>query len=143
MDENKPRRKRRKNYINNEDFHNALSEWKEQLKDDPNTRMPEYIGLCFMKIAEGRAKHPWYSGWTFKDEMISEAILTCIKYSYNYDHEKFSNPFAYFTTYVNNAFEQIKQKEKKIADYKFDMVNMSQTNTDSYNYKNFFNEEDY
>ena len=137
------KRTRRKHYINNEDFHNALVTWKQDLQRNPNARIPNYIGECFIKIATGRAKHPWYSGWTFKDEMIAEAVLTCVKYAHNYKPDKSTNPFAYFTQFVNNAFEQIKLKEKKLADYKFEMVKEQQVNSDGYDYKNFFNEEEH
>jgi hypothetical protein len=136
------KRVRRKHYINNQDFHDALVIWKTELTTNPSARLSEYIGLCFQKIAEGRAKHPWYSGWTFKDEMIAEAVLTCCKYAHNYNPEKSNNPFAYFTTYCNNAFEQIKMKEKKLADYRFEMVKENQQNSETYDYNNFFSDEE-
>lgn len=135
------KRQRRKHYINNVHFHEAMVEWKESLSTNKSTPIPDYIGECFIKLAENRAKHPWYNGWTFKDEMIAEAIYTCCKYAYNYNHIEFSNPFAYFTQYINNAFSQVKAKEKKIADYKFERIKEMQTNNADYDYNNFFNEE--
>jgi hypothetical protein len=137
-----PKKKvRRKNYINNETFHESMVEWKEQLKTDPKTRIPNYIGECFIKLAEGRARHPWHSGWTFKDEMIAEAVLTCCKYAHNYNPEKSNNPFSYFTQFVNNAFSQIKLKEKKLSDYKFEQVKENQQNSEGFDYNNFFSDE--
>jgi hypothetical protein len=138
-----PKKKKKvKNYINNNDFLQALVRWKEATKIDPTAKMEEYIGECFMKIAVGRARHPWYSGWTFKDDMIAEAVLTCMKYAHNFDPEKTDNPFAYFTQYCNNAFLQVMEREKKLADFKFEMVKEAQLNSDEYDYKNFMNDEE-
>jgi hypothetical protein len=134
---------KKKNYINNRDFHDALVVWLTERKTNPKARMSDYIGRCFQKIAEGRAKHPWYSGWTFKDDMISNAILICCQYAHNYKPEKSENPFAYFTQCCNNAFDQLKTKEKKLADFKFEMVKEGSKNSEDYDYKNFMNNEDY
>jgi len=133
-------RKKVKNYINNADFLQALIRWKAATKENPKAKMEEYIGECFMKIALGRARHPWYNGWTFKDDMIAEAVLTCMKYAHNFDPEKTENPFAYFTQYCNNAFQQVMEREKKLTDFKFDMVKISQLNSEQYDYKNMLNE---
>jgi hypothetical protein len=137
-----PRKKKVKNYINNKDFHQALVRWKEAKAKDPNARMEEYIGECFLKIATGRARHPWYNGWSFKEDMISEAVLSCMKYAENYNIEKGENPFAYFTQYCNNAFLQVMEREKKLADFKFEMVKENQANSDEYDYNNYMNDEE-
>ena len=132
---------RKKHYVNNADMHKALIEWQLLLVVDPMTRIPDYIGDCFTRIATQRARHPWFSGYTFKDEMIAEAVLTCVKYCRNYDAVKSDNPFSYFTQFVNNSFFQVMQKEKKIADYKFEQVKEIQQNSEGFDYNNFFNDE--
>jgi hypothetical protein len=131
----------KKNYINNRDFHEALVQWKLELKENPKARLSNYIGLCFQKIAEGRAKHPWYSGWTFKEDMIASAVLICCEYAHNYKPEKSENPFAYFTQCCNNAFEQLKKKEMKLADFKFEMVKNGTNNSDQYDYNTIMSED--
>jgi hypothetical protein len=140
--EPKQKRTRRKPYVNGIDFHNALVEWKEDLKCDSTARMSNYIGECFTKIATQRAKHGWFSGYSFKDEMIGEAVLTMCKYAKNYDPEKTDNGFAYFTQFANNAFFQVMKREKNFADYKFEMVKMTQTGSEGFDYNNFFNDEE-
>jgi hypothetical protein len=136
------KRKKVKNYINNNDFLQALVRWKTAVKSNPQAKMEEYIGECFMKIAVGRARHPWYNGWTFKDDMIAEAVLTCMKYAHNFNPEKTDNPFAYFTQYCNNAFLQVMEREKKLTDFKFDMVKISQLNSEQFDYKNMLSDEE-
>lgn len=139
--EPKQKKPRRKHYINNIDMHNALVEWLSARQNDNTAMMSDYIGDCFMRIATQRAKHSWYCNYSFKDEMISEAILTMCKYAKNYNPERSDNCFSYFTQFANNAFSQVMQKEKKLADYKFEMVKETQTNSEGFDYNNFFNEE--
>ncbi len=110
--------KKKHQYINNEDFLNALVKYKEDIKkseetNSPKPRIPEYIGLCFMKIANNLAKRPNFCQYTYKDEMVSDAIENCLMYFENFDSEKSSNPFAYFTQICWYAFVRRIAKEKK------------------------------
>jgi DNA-directed RNA polymerase specialized sigma24 family protein len=45
--------------------------------------------------------------------MISDGIENCLTYVANFDPEKSSNPFAYFTQIIYYAFIRRIQKEKK------------------------------
>ena len=106
------------NYINNEHFLNALVSHKEAVKKaselgNPKPRTPEYIGECFMKIANNLSKRPNFCQYTYKDEMISDAIENCLQYFENFNPEKSSNPFAYFTQICWYAFVRRIAKEKK------------------------------
>ena len=107
-----------KHYINNEDFLKALVDYKtrcveaEQLgKSKPN--IPNYIGECFMKIAEGLSHKPNFINYTYRDEMIADGIENCLMYFENFDPSKSKNPFAYFTQVIYFAFLRRIQKEKK------------------------------
>jgi len=105
-------------YINNQDFLNALVDYKEKVKasKDLNAtkpRIPNYIGECFLKIANNLAKRPNFYSYTYKEEMISDAIENCLMYFENFDPNKSSNPFAYFTQICWYAFIRRIDKEKK------------------------------
>nr|QMP83679.1 MAG: hypothetical protein [Caudoviricetes sp.] len=105
-------------YINNQDFLNALIEYKKNIKEcesleKPKPRIPDYIGECFLKISNNLAKRPNFYSYTYKDEMISDAIENCLMYFENFDPEKSSNPFAYFTQICWYAFIRRIDKEKK------------------------------
>lgn len=76
-------------------------------------KVPEYIGYCIYKIATRLAVKPNFASYTYKDEMIADGIEICIRYIHNFDPEKSSNPFAYFTQIIYFAFLQRIQKEKK------------------------------
>lgn len=111
-------KKTKKDYINNSDFVKALSEHKKLVQESKSNnsiepRLPDYIGQCFMKIAEGLSHRPNFINYTYKDEMIADAIENCIMYCQNFDPDKSKNAFSYFTTVTWYAFLRRIQKEKK------------------------------
>jgi len=61
----------------------------------------------------------------FRDEMISDGVENCIQYIDNFDPEKSSNPFAYFTQIIYYAFLRRIQKEKRQLDIKNKIVSKS------------------
>jgi hypothetical protein len=110
--------KKKKAYVNNADFLKALVDYKQKCKENRDAGkedppIPNYIGECFMKIAEGFSHKPNYINYTYRDEMVSDAIENCLMYFENFDPEKSSNPFAYFTQIVYFAFLRRIAKEKK------------------------------
>jgi hypothetical protein len=107
-----------KHYINNADFLQALIDYKEQCsaaesENKPAPAIPNYIGECFMKIADGLSHKPNFINYTYRDEMISDGIENCLMYFNNFDPTKSKNPFAYFTQIIYYAFLRRIQKEKK------------------------------
>jgi hypothetical protein len=109
MTPNKPK----KHYINNAAFLQSLIEYKARKLTNPNEVIPNYIGECWMKIAEGLSHKPNFISYTYRDEMISDGIENCLMYFENFDPLKSSNPFAYFTQIIYFAFLRRIQKEKK------------------------------
>lgn len=106
------------NYINNKDFYELLKQYKAACKEAeknelPTPRITEEIGQSFMMIATKLASKANFSGYTYKDEMISDALENCIVAVHNFDPEKSKNPFAYFTQIVWYAFLRRIEKEKK------------------------------
>jgi len=110
--------KKPKQYVNNGDFLKALVEYKAKVQEakqngKPEPKIPNYIGECWMKIAEGLSHKPNFINYTYRDEMISDGIENCLMYFDNFNPEKSSNPFAYFTQIIYYAFLRRIQKEKK------------------------------
>ena len=108
----------KKHYVNNADFLVALIDYKKRCKeaaknnkDDPP--IPNYVGECFLKIAEHLSRKPNFVSYSFRDEMIADGIENCIMYFRNFDPTKSSNPFAYFTQIIYYAFLRRISKEKK------------------------------
>lgn len=107
-----------KNYINNADFLQALIDYKKACNDakeagteDPI--VPNYIGSCFIKIAEHLSRKPNFVSYSFRDEMIADGIENSIMYFRNFDPDKSKNPFAYFTQIIYYAFLRRIAREKK------------------------------
>ena len=122
----KPRE--RPHYVNNKEFSQSVvdyvtsvNEAREKMEDEPI--IPEYIGRCFLKIAEGLSHKPNFVGYTYREEMVMDAVENCIKAIMNYDVKKATrtglpNAFAYFTQITYYAFLRRIAKEKKQQDIK-------------------------
>lgn len=107
-----------KHYVNNADFLEALIEYhsnceKAKKRKLPEPPIPNYIGECFLKIAEHLSRKPNFVSYSFREEMICDGIENCIMYFRNFDPSKSKNPFAYFTQIIYYAFLRRIQKEKK------------------------------
>ena len=109
---------KKEHYVNNKDFLAAMTEYrnlcnkaKKDKKDKP--LVTDYIGECFLKIANHLSYRPNFINYTFRDDMISDGIENCLQYLDNFDPSKSKNPFAYFTQTIYYAFVRRIQKEKK------------------------------
>lgn len=116
--ENKENMMKGNHYVSNEEFLNALIDYRKKVKEAQaaNKSKPiisNYIGECFLKIAEHLSRKPNFISYSFRDEMISDGVENCIQYIDNFDPEKSKNPFAYFTQIIYYAFIRRIQKEKK------------------------------
>lgn len=105
-------------YIDNKIFYDAMVEYRESVvaaenNSEEKPRVSEYIGKCFWDIAVGLSYRPNFINYTYKDEMILDAIENCITYCSNFDPSKSKNPFSYFTQIVYYAFVRRIEKEKK------------------------------
>ena len=98
-----------KHYLTNKELLNALKKWKESGSD----RVSDELGLMFMKLVDRYLNHPNWRGYpaSQKEDMRGEALCLLIKYAKNFDPEKSSNPFAYFTQICKNAFIGVIKKE--------------------------------
>lgn len=105
-------------YIDNKKFLKEILEYKKAVRaaEKENLSKPginDYIGKCFMDIAENLAKKPNFANYHFKEEMISDAVENCVMYTNNFNPKKSKNPFAFFTQIIFYAFLRRIQKEKK------------------------------
>ena len=123
-------KKKTENYVNNKEFLEAITNYRRKViesKDNntPKPRVPNYIGECFLKIATHLSYKPNFVNYMFRDEMISDGIENCLQYIHNFNPEKSSNPFAYFTQVIYFAFLRRIAKEKKQLEIKTKMLERS------------------
>ena len=110
--------RKKQHYVDNEKFLEVMSDYREkylQAKDNDTELpiIPDYAGECFLKIAERLSHRPNFINYAFREEMVSDGIENCVMYASNFNPEKSSNPFAYFTQITYYAFLRRIEKEKK------------------------------
>ena len=122
-------------YVNNADFSTAvvnyvtvLNEARKQEKTLPV--VPDYIAQCFLRIAEGLSHKSNFVRYTYREEMVMDAVENCLKAIENYNLEAATrsgkpNAFSYFTQISWYAFLRRIAKEKKQQDIKAKYITQS------------------
>ena len=137
-------KKKSEHYVNNKELLEALIVYREKVELDflsKNSRrptkedrskhwqgkppIPNYLGDCFLKIATHLSYKPNFVNYMFREDMISDGIENCVQYIHNFDPEKSTNPFAYFTQIIHYAFLRRIQKEKKQLEIKNKIIERS------------------
>jgi len=98
-------------YVNSREFSDALKVYYESGDEDIGEQLGEYI----YKIATGLSYAPNFINYTYKEDMVGDAIykmLLAIK-NKKFDLTSKYNPFSYFTTVAFHAFINRIKKEKK------------------------------
>ena len=118
-----PMKKKTEHYVDNKKFLAEMVKYKEMCAkaEKRGRRQPpitNYMGECFLKIANHLSYRPNFINYTYKDDMISDGIENCLQYVSNFNPEKSNNPFAYFTQIIYYAFIRRIQKEKKQTEIK-------------------------
>jgi hypothetical protein len=116
-----------KHYIDNKQFLAALIEYKKEVarakkNNEERPQVSDYIGDCFIKIANHLAYKSNFINYSFREDMILDAIENCLIYMDNFDPKKSSNPFSYFTQITYYAFIRRIQKEKKHLQIKYKYI---------------------
>ena len=109
---------KKEHYVNNKEFLQAMIEYRKMVNKAKRNKQPkppvtDYIGSCFLKIANHLSYRPNFINYTFRDDMISDGIENCLQYLDNFNPKTSNNPFAYFTQIIYYAFVRRIQKEKK------------------------------
>jgi len=117
-------------YVNNKEFLEAIVEYKRKVelakkKGKSKPLVPNYIGECFLKIATHLSYKPNFVNYMFREDMICDGIENCLQYIDNFNPEKSSNPFAYFTQIIYYAFLRRIQKEKRQLEIKSKILERS------------------
>jgi hypothetical protein len=124
--------KARPHYVDNKKFGKALEEYAENVnkaKADNKTIpiVPNYIADCFLKIAEGLSHKVNFIRYTYREEMVMDAVENCLRAITNYNPNAATrtgtqNAFSYFTQICFFAFLRRIEKEKKQQDIKFKFI---------------------
>ena len=116
-------------YVNNAQFSQSVVDYvtlvREAEKDNsPIPIVPNYIAECFLRISEGLSHKSNFIRYTYREEMVMDAVENCLKAVMNYNIDTATrtglpNAFAYFTQIAFYAFLRRIAKEKKQQDIKW------------------------
>ena len=108
------------------------SHWKGDLitgkftKDHGN--MTPKLANMFMKLVERYATRSNWRGYTYNDEMKSQALLQLSQIGLQFDESKSQNPFAYYTAAITNSFTRVLNIEKRNQNIRDDILEMNNYN---------------
>ncbi len=122
-------------YVNNAEFSASVVEYVKTVIEAKTNEsvlpiVPDYIAECFLKIAEGLSHKSNFIRYTYREEMVMDAVENCLRAIENYNIEAATrtgkpNAFAYFTQISWYAFLRRIAKEKKQQDIKYKYMTTS------------------
>lgn len=131
--ETKPKRRSRgEDYVNNKELSVAVAEYvkdansfKEAGKEP--LQITDYIAKSILKISNGLSRSPNFTNYPYREDMVMDGVIDCIKGIHNYDISKITrggapNAFGYFTQICYYAFLRRIAKEKKQLDVKIKLI---------------------
>ena len=117
---------------NNEPVLVGKSHWKGDLETGHYSRdhgnMTNKLAHMFMKLCERYATRSNWRGYTYNDEMRSQALLQLSQIGLQFDESKSQNPFAYYTAAITNSFTRVLNIEKRNQNIRDDILEMNGLN---------------
>ena len=131
---------------NGEPYVVGKSHWQGDLttgnfNKDHGTMTPK-LALMFMKLCERYATRSNWRGYTYNDEMRSQALLQLSQIGLQFDESKSQNPFAYYTAAITNSFTRVLNIEKRNQNLRDDILELNNLNP-SYTRQNMGNNSVY
>lgn len=128
-------KRKTQHYVNNKDFSQAVVQYCTEIRSAKEANqetpiVPDYIAESFLRIAEGLSHKSNFIRYTYREEMVMDAVENCLKAIENYNIEAATrtgnpNAFAYFTQISWYAFLRRIAKEKKQQDVKLKFLSQS------------------
>jgi hypothetical protein len=88
-------------------------------------KMTPKLAHMFIKLCERYATRSNWRGYTYNDEMRSQALLQLSQIGLQFDEFKSQNPFAYYTAAITNSFTRVLNIEKRNQNLRDDILEMS------------------
>jgi hypothetical protein len=105
------------------------SHWKGDLEKGAFNRehgkMTPKLAHMFIKLCERYATRSNWRGYTYNDEMRSQALLQLSQIGLQFDEAKSQNPFAYYTAAITNSFTRVLNIEKRNQNLRDDILEMN------------------
>ncbi len=114
------------------------SHWKGNLDNGhfatDHGKISNNLAMMIYELVEKYSQKSNWRGYTWIEDMKSQAILQLIENSLKFNEFKSNNPFAYFTCIVTNSFRGSLNEEDKISNIK-SMKMMEMGYDPSFNYQ--------
>jgi len=105
------------------------SHWKGDLEKGKFSKdhgsMTAKLAHMFIKLCERYATRSNWRGYTYNDEMRSQALLQLSQIGLQFDEAKSQNPFAYYTAAITNSFTRVLNIEKRNQNIRDDILEMN------------------
>ena len=88
-------------------------------------KMTNQLATMYMKLCERYGTRANWRGYTYNDEMQSQALMQLSQIGLQFDESKSDNPFAYYTAAITNSFTRILNIEKKNQAIRDDLLEVN------------------
>jgi DNA-directed RNA polymerase specialized sigma24 family protein len=102
-----PKKRVAKYYLTNADLLPAVLDAKKHGK------ITDKLARMLMLLTDRYSRKANFNGYSFREDMVSAALINLVQNALKFNPEKSSNPFAFYTTAIKNSFLQYMLDEKK------------------------------
>ena len=95
---------------------------KDKEFDLSSGKITAVLATMYIKLVERYSQRSNWRGYTYIDEMRGQALLQLAQIGLQFNEDKSDNPFAYYTTVVNNSFTRVLNIEKKNQGIRDDLL---------------------
>lgn len=120
-------------YVNNKSLFEAYKNWYASIEtaksncEDYDLPIPDFIVDSMIKICTRLSYKPNFINYSFRDDLISDALYDCVRFAKKFNPEKTENPFSYITTIAFSAFLRRIDSEKKQSYVKAKIISETPT----------------
>lgn len=102
-----PKKRVPKYYLTNADLLPAVLESKSAGK------ITDKLARMLLLLTDRYSRKANFNGYSYREDMVSAALINLCQNALKFNPEKSSNPFAFYTTAIKNSFLQFMIDEKK------------------------------
>ncbi len=100
-------------FVDRQAFYQALVERRRHINEfGEKPPVTEFIGKCLLDTIKGLSMKHQFIGYSFREEMVMDAVVHCLRYIDSFDPEVSTNPFSYFTQTSYYVFLDRIKKER-------------------------------
>lgn len=99
---------------------------------DKQGQITTELAKMFILLVDRYSQRPNWRGYSYLDEMQGNGLLQLNQFALQFNEMKSENPFAYYTTFLENAFTRVllvEQKHQSIRDNLLETLGQNPSNT--------------